>query len=321
MPLYPVSEASPELLELFHTKKEAVLAHCFEPEPGVFIAESAKVTERALKAGFIPMALLIDGEQPDPDAQALFPLSDQLPVYTASSQRFLEIAGYPMTRGLLCAFRRRSLPEVKQLLRKLTSPASEDLPGVLSGPASVELSGVLSDSVSNGFLDDFTDSQMDKYPPVLAAPGSLRIAVLDNINNPANVGSIFRNAAALNIDALILCEGCCDPLARRSLRVSMGTVFCLPWTLCKGSGPEVIHELRSHGFSNAALALTDRSVSISDPILREKQRLALFLGNEGNGLSQETIRACDYTVKIPMREGVDSLNVASASAVAFWALR
>ncbi len=377
MTLYPVSKAAPELLELFHTKKESVLAHCYEPDPGVFIAESAKVTQRALQAGFSPMALLVDESQPDPDAGLLSSLPDDIPVYSASSRQFLEISGYPMTRGLLCAFRRRPLPSVSRLLQELTGcSASEQHLSVCSASeqrlsvcsASEQRLSVCSASEQhlsdcNRSAQNLTDCsasaqeltarrrsaqnltdcsapaqeltacRRDPLPAPASQPGqpavsgrgknpeNLRIALLDNINNPANIGSIFRNAAALNIDAVLLADGCCDPLARRSIRVSMGTVFCLPWTLTSASGPEIIREMQTYGFSSAALALTDKSISIDDPLLSGCRRLALLLGNEGNGLSQETILACDYTVKIPMREGVDSLNVASASAVAFWAVK
>ena len=147
-----------------------------------------------------------------------------------------------------------------------------------------------------------------------------RIAVLENVMNPTNVGAIFRSAAALGMDAVLLTPGCSDPLYRRSARVSMGTVFQIPWTFLpeNTSWPELLHDL---GFKTAALALTDDSVSINDPRLAQEEKLALALGSEGDGLADDTIAGCDYTVKIPMFHGVDSLNVAAASAVAFWQLR
>lgn len=149
--------------------------------------------------------------------------------------------------------------------------------------------------------------------------GARRIAVLEDVVNPTNVGAIIRSAAALNIDAVLLSPACSDPLYRRAARVSMGTVFLLPWTYLSADVPYVqqVHQL---GFRTAAMALDDNSVSISDPRLAAEDKLALFLGTEGTGLSQQTIDACDYTVKIPMSHGVDSLNVAAASAVAFWQL-
>lgn len=155
--------------------------------------------------------------------------------------------------------------------------------------------------------------------------GARRIAVLENIMNPTNLGAIFRSAAALNIDAVLLTPACSDALYRRAVRVSMGTVFQVPWTylgdecsMWPGQGMELLRRL---GFKTAAMALTDRSVSIEDPQLMAEEKLAIVLGTEGDGLAQETIAGCDYTVKIPMSHGVDSLNVAAASAVAFWQLR
>ena len=143
-----------------------------------------------------------------------------------------------------------------------------------------------------------------------------RIAVLENVMNPTNVGAIFRSAAALNMDAVLLTNGCSNPLYRRAIRVSMGTVFRIPWTfLDKEKG---VSELKELGFKTAAMALTDDSVSIDNEELLAEEKLAIVLGTEGDGLAKETIADCDYTVKIPMSHGVDSLNVAAASAVAFW---
>jgi len=153
--------------------------------------------------------------------------------------------------------------------------------------------------------------------------GAARIVVLENVQNPTNVGAIFRSAAALGMDAVLLTPGCSDPLYRRASRVSMGTVFQVPWTyIPKGDWAENSMEtLKKLGFRTAAMALSDRSVSIADPALSQEEKLAIILGTEGDGLAASTIAACDYTVKIPMSHGVDSLNVAAASAVAFWQLR
>ena len=148
--------------------------------------------------------------------------------------------------------------------------------------------------------------------------GARRVAVLEDVQNPTNVGAIFRSAAALGMDAVLLTPACSNPLYRRSCRVSMGTVFQVPWTYMEENW---IEKLRSHGFKTAAMALKDDSVSIDDPILRQEEKLAVVLGTEGDGLAAVTIEDCDYTVKIPMYHGVDSLNVAAASAVAFWELR
>ena len=147
--------------------------------------------------------------------------------------------------------------------------------------------------------------------------GARRIAVLENVMNPTNVGAIFRSAAALNMDAVLLTPSCSNPLYRRSIRVSMGTVFQVPWTFL---GERWLSQLKALGFKTAAMALRDDSVSIRDPKLNAEEKLAVILGTEGEGLADCTIDGCDYTVKIPMSHGVDSLNVAAASAVAFWQL-
>ena len=136
--------------------------------------------------------------------------------------------------------------------------------------------------------------------------------------NPTNVGAIFRSAAALGVDGVLLTPGCSDPLYRRSARVSMGTVFQVPWAYLPENWTALLHGL---GFKTAAMALTDDSLSIDDPVLEQQEKLAVVLGTEGDGLKDTTIASCDYTVKIPMYHGVDSLNVAAASAVAFWQLR
>lgn len=151
--------------------------------------------------------------------------------------------------------------------------------------------------------------------------GARRVAVMDSVVNSTNTGAIFRAAAALGIDALLLTETCCDPLNRRAVRVSMGTVFQLPWTYIRQWPQPAIGQLRAMGFKVAALALTDKSVSIDNPQLMAEPRLAIVMGTEGDGLGADTIGACDYTVRIPMSRGVDSLNVAAAASVAFWQLR
>ncbi len=162
--------------------------------------------------------------------------------------------------------------------------------------------------------------------PKLPAPEQIlkdarRVAVMENVMNPTNLGAIFRSAAALNMDAVLLTPACTDALYRRCVRVSMGTVFQIPWTYLEGSWPEEgIALLRSMGFKTAALALRDDTVSIDDPRLLAETKLAVLLGTEGDGLADATIADCDYTVKIPMSHGVDSLNVAAASAVAFYQL-
>lgn len=147
-----------------------------------------------------------------------------------------------------------------------------------------------------------------------------RIAILEGVVDATNIGAIFRSAAALGMDAVLLSPTCCDPLCRRAIRVSMGTVFQIPWGWI-GQWPDFLDTLHSQGFTTAAMALEEDSVSVEDPRLQEAQKLAILLGTEGTGLTQETIARCRHTVMIPMYHGVDSLNVAAASAVAFWQLR
>ncbi len=148
-----------------------------------------------------------------------------------------------------------------------------------------------------------------------------RVAVLEDIVDTTNIGAIFRSAAALGIDAVLLSPACCDPLNRRAVRVSMGTVFQVPWARFEAWPEAGLDLLRKLGFCSVAMALTDRSVSIDDPLLKQRERLAIVLGTEGDGLAPATLALCDHTARIPMAHGVDSLNVAAASAVAFWELR
>ena len=170
--------------------------------------------------------------------------------------------------------------------------------------------------LTRGLLCAMRRPPLPDFRQVIAS--ARRIAVLEEIMNPTNIGAIFRSAAALGMDGVLLTPGCSDPLYRRSARVSMGTVFQIPWTFVGAEWEEMLH---THGFKTAAMALTDDSVSIDDPALNREEKLAIVLGSEGDGLAQTTIAHCDYTVKIPMAHGVDSLNVAAASAVAFWQLR
>ncbi len=258
-------------LKLYTDYSENQLQHIYEPEEGVFIAESPNVIERALRAGYAPLSFLIE-EGELPKAEAVLQLAGEVPVFAVPLPVLRTLTGFPMTRGMLCAFRRRPHLPVEVLLQ---------------------------------------DAQ--------------RIVVLENVVNPTNVGAIFRSAAALGMDAVLLSSACSDPLYRRAARVSMGTVFQIPWSYFpkkKGiTSAADIESLRTLGFQTAALALTDDSIGIEDPQLRQAEKLALVLGTEGEGLLPETIAACDYTVKIPMAHGVDSLNVAAASAVACYAVR
>mgnify|MGYP005809147647 FL=1 len=259
-------------LDVYARLTEAQLLNRDRPEEGLFIAESPKVVMRALDAGYEPVSILAEDRHINGEAREVLARCPDIPVYTASFEVLMQLTGYKLTRGLLCAMHRRPLPRVRGLCRR-----------------------------------------------------ARRIAVPENVMNPTNVGAIIRSAAALNMDAVLLTPGCSNPLYRRAARVSMGTVFQIPWTFLEeeeaGAWPrEGMDYLKSLGFSTAAMALHDESVDIDDPVLRQEEKLALILGTEGEGLQEETIAASDYTIKIPMSHGVDSLNVAVASAVAFWEL-
>ena len=262
---------APEL-DVYARLTEAQLLNKDHPEDGLFIAESPKVISRALDGGYEPVSVLVEKKQVLEDAETIAVLGKcgNVPVYTAEFEVLTKLTGFKLTRGMLCAMKRRRLPGLQEICN-----------------------------------------------------GCDRIAVLENVMNPTNVGAIFRSAAALHMDAVILTGGCSNPLYRRASRVSMGTVFQIPWTFVDNSviwpeeGMKILREL---GFKTAAMALKEDSVSIDDPELMKEDKLAVILGTEGDGLAPETITDCDYTVMIPMSHGVDSLNVAAASAVAFWQL-
>lgn len=258
-------------LDVYARLNESQLLHFNEPNPGIFIAESPKVIERALNAGYRPVSFLIEKKEIEAQTEKIFARWESVPVYTAEFEVLKQLTGFGLTRGMLCAMERLSLKSVEEVCKN-----------------------------------------------------ARRIAVLENVVNPTNVGAIFRSAAALNMDAVLLTPACSDPLYRRAARVSMGTVFQVPWTFFdkkKVSWPDGgIQLLKETGFQTAAMALTDDSVSIDDKNLMAEEKLAIVLGTEGEGLAKHTIATCDYTVKIPMMHGVDSLNVAAASAVAFWQL-
>mgnify|MGYP004505721961 CR=1 FL=1 len=258
-------------LDIYARLTEGQLKNRAEPEKGLFIAESPNVILRALDGGYEPVSLLMERKHIAGQAAEVVARCGDIPLYTADLSVLTELTGFPLTRGVLCAMRRRPLPAAEEVCRR-----------------------------------------------------ARRIAVLENVVNPTNVGAVFRSAAALGMDALLLTPACCDPLYRRCVRVSMGTVFQLPWAFL---GEEVAHwphpgmeRLRAMGFQTAALALREDSLAIDDPRLARQERLALLLGTEGDGLAPETIAQCDFTVRIPMSHGVDSLNVAAAGAVAFWQL-
>ena len=267
-----ITDFSAPELDAFARLTEAQLRNRLEPEKGIFIAESPKVIERALNAGYRPVSLLMERKHIVGDAAAILERCGDIPVYTADRELLTDLTGYQLTRGVLCAMRRTPLPSLEAL-----------------------------------------------------CANARRVAVLESIVDTTNIGAIFRSAAALNIDAVLVTPTCCDPLNRRSIRVSMGTVFQVPWTRIgetPADWPEAgIARLQALGFKTAAMALSDNSVSIDHPALAAEKKLAIVLGTEGDGLAERTIAACDYTVRIPMSHQVDSLNVAAASAVAFWELR
>lgn len=260
---------------------EAQLFHTLEPNPGLFIAESPKVIERAMRAGYRPASLLVEEKALDRDLADLDREMaanqtsglGQTPIYVANSQLLRQLPGYNLLRGALAAMHR-----VKRLE-----------------------------------LADFLATMPTEHP---------RIAVLESVVNPANIGAIFRSAAALGINGVIVTSDSADPFYRRSSRVAMGTVFQVPWTYIdaktwQNGGIKLLHQA---GYQTAAMALRHNTVSIDDPKLTAVDRLAIIMGSEGPGLKESTIEQSDFTIKIPMAPGVDSLNVAAASALAFWEL-
>ena len=267
-------------LDVYARLTENQLINRHEPEKGLFIAESPKVIERALDGGYMPVSLLMESKHVDGEAAEIVKRCGDIPVFVAEFDVLTKLTGFQLTRGVLCAMRRTRRPSAEALCQN-----------------------------------------------------AHRIVVLENVMNPTNIGAIFRSAAALGMDAVLLTPACSDPLYRRAARVSMGTVFQIPWTYL---GPQVfdkderidsvcwpqpgIEYLKKLGFKTAAMALSDASVSVDDYALMHEEKLAIIMGTEGDGLTAETIAASDYTVKIPMAHGVDSLNVAAASAVAFWQL-
>ena len=271
---------APEL-DIYARCTEAWLLNKDHPEEGMFIAESPKVIGRALDAGYEPLSVLVEKKQMEENeetSQIMNRFDDtKVSIFTADFEVLTKLTGFKLTRGMLCAMRRKPLRKFQDL-----------------------------------------------------CDGINRIAILENVQNPTNVGAIFRSAAALNMEAVLLSPGCSDPLYRRASRVSMGTVFQIPWTYLQtengvknppgqAAGADIDH-LHKMGFRVAAMALSGDSVGIDDPALAAEEKLAVVLGTEGDGLAGHTIADCDYTVCIPMAHGVDSLNVAAASAVAFWQL-
>ncbi len=279
MNLIKITDIHAPELDVFARFSEPQLFRYFEPEMGIFLAESASVILRALEAGYEPLSMLVEAGKMETEAVPVFEAierfwgkekAESVPVYTADREIVTQITGYTLVRGLWMTLRRRA-----------------EIP-----------------------MEEFC---ADKR----------RIAVLCDVVNPANVGAIIRSAAALGMDGVLLSYASVDPLARRSSRVSMGTVFQIPWTnatKAESEGLNLIRALHSYGYKTLAMALTEDSTGIDNDEIRANEKLAVFLGSEGPGLPKEIIEACDYRVMIPMHYGVDSLNVAAASAIAFWEL-
>lgn len=278
-----VSTLDDPRLDAFARLTEAQLRSKLEPEKALFIAESGKVIERALAGGMEPLSLLMEAKW---------------------------------------------LPAMQPIIDEIAARWGSEVP-VFVAPHD-ELTKLTGFELTRGALGAFRRPALPSVADIVRS--ARRIAVLEDITNHTNVGAIFRSAAALGIDAVLVTPACYDPLYRRAVRVSMGTVFQVPWTRIgeeagagatgtggwAEAGVPLLHEL---GFKTAAFALTDDSVSLDDAALNAEERLALVFGTEGDGLAHDTIGRCDYTVRIPMAGGVDSLNVAAASAVAFWQLR
>ena len=250
-------------VEVFGTLTEAQLRNRLEPEKGMLIAESPKVIDVALTAGYEPLALLCEQKHIEGDAACIIERCGDIPVYTGSRDVLSKLTGYTLTRGVLCAMRRKALPTVDAVLAN-----------------------------------------------------ARRVVVIDGVVDSTNVGAIFRSAAALGIDSVLITPDSCDPLNRRAVRVSMGSVFLVPWTWLHSP----ISSLHEKGFATAAMALTDDSIGLNDQRLKQEPRLAIVMGTEGDGLRANVIAHATYVVRIPMSHHVDSLNVAAASAVAFWEL-
>lgn len=264
MAVVEISSLSHPGLDVFVSLTEAQLRNRLDPEKGIFIAESPKVIHVALDAGYEPVSILCEKRHLDGDAKDVLARCGDIPVYTGQRELLASLTGYTLTRGVLCAMRRRRLPDVQTVCRD-----------------------------------------------------AKRVVVIDGVTDTTNIGAIFRSAAALGIDAVLLTPTSCDPLNRRAVRVSMGSVFLVPWTWLK----EPVDYLNKLGMRTVSMALTDNSASIDDARLVAEPRLAIVMGTEGDGLARSVIESTDYVARIPMAHGVDSLNVAAASAVAFWELR
>ena len=261
-----ITDFSVPELDLYARLTENQLRNRADPTQAHFIAESPLVIGRALVAGYTPVSFLMERRHLKGQGGELLQRCGEIPVYVAEPEVLVNLTGFHLTRGMLCAMRRPQMPSVAEV-----------------------------------------------------CTNARRIAVLENVMNPTNIGAIFRSAAALGMDAVLLTAAGSDPLYRRASRVSMGTVFQVPWTYLPGDRDwqEILQEM---GFKTVAMALKEDALELWDPRWAAEEKLAVVLGTEGDGLAVQTIARCDYTVMIPMSNGVDSLNVAAASAVAFYEL-
>ena len=263
-------------VQMFTTLTEAQLRNRLEPQKGIFIAESPKVIAVALQAGYQPIAMLCEERHIEGDARAIITMAEDARRKTAEGDGG---EAFPVYTGS------------RELLAKLTGY-----------------------TLTRGVLCAMRRPEERRVEEVCSK--ARRVAVIHGVVDTTNIGAIFRSAAALGIDAVLLTRDSCDPLNRRAVRVSMGSVFLVPWTWIDNLG-----QLQTLRFRTAAMALSDDSIALDNPVLKQEERLAIIMGTEGDGLPQHTIAGADYVVRIPMAHGVDSLNVAAASAVAFWELR
>ena len=282
-----IDDYNSELLDPYTRMSEVAVKNIYAPELGAFIAESPNVIGRALSAGYEPVSVLSDEKELNCECVRLILEKYDVPVYTASYEVLARMTGFSLTRGILCQMRRLKLPSV------------DDIIG-LRNPDEVDFKGREAEEQHN---------KSEKK----------NLVWLDEVMNPTNVGALFRSAAALNMDGILLSKGCADPLYRRCARVSMGTVFQIPWTYAMNK-EATISKLKAEGYKFIAMALKENAVSINDPSLHNIEKKVIVMGSEGYGLSDEMIELCDVNVIIPMGNGVDSLNVAAAGAVAFYAL-
>ena len=263
-------------VQMFTTLTEAQLRNRLEPQKGIFIAESPKVIGVALQAGYQPIAMLCEEKHIEGDARAIITMAEDARRKTAEGDGGEAFPVYTGSRELLA-----------------------------------QLTGY---TLTRGVLCAMRRPEERRVEEVCSK--ARRVAVIHGVVDTTNIGAIFRSAAALGIDAVLLTRDSCDPLNRRAVRVSMGSVFLVPWTWIDNLG-----QLQTLRFRTAAMALSNDSIALDNPVLKQEERLAIILGTEGDGLPPHTIAGADYVVRIPMAHGVDSLNVAAASAVAFWELR